>query len=70
MLCNGFFVMAEYSLVRIRKGRLEELIEQGNTGASLVLKMVGSLDAYLNVAQLGNTVTSLALGFTKINLLT
>ncbi len=55
--------MAEYSLVRIRKGRLEELIEQGNTGASLVLRMVGSLDAYLNVAQLGNTVTSLALGW-------
>ena len=55
--------MAEYSLVRIRKGRLEELIEQGDTGASLVLKMVGSLDAYLNVAQLGNTVTSLALGW-------
>jgi CBS domain containing-hemolysin-like protein len=55
--------MAEYSLVRIRKGRLEELIEQGDTGASLVLRMVGSLDAYLNVAQLGNTVASLVLGW-------
>ena len=63
MLCNGFFVMTEYALVRIRKGRLEELVEQGDTGAALVLKMVDSLDAYLNVAQLGNTVTSLILGW-------
>lgn len=63
MLCNGFFVMTEYSFVRIRKGRLEELVEQGDTGAALVLKMVGSLDSYLNVAQLGNTVTSLILGW-------
>ncbi|MEG1159609.1 MAG: hemolysin family protein [Acidaminococcaceae bacterium] len=62
-LLNGFFVMAEYSLVRVRKSRLEELIQQGNGRARLVLKMALALDTYLSAAQMGITVASLALGW-------
>ena len=62
-LLNGFFVMAEYSLVRIRKSRLEELIQQGNERAQAVLSITLSLDTYLSATQLGITVSSLALGW-------
>lgn len=55
--------MAEYSLVRVRKSRLEELIQQGNGRARLVLKMALALDTYLSAAQMGITVASLALGW-------
>lgn len=55
--------MAEYALVRVRKSRLEELIQQGNGRARVVLSMVSSLDTYLSATQLGITVSSLALGW-------
>ena len=60
---NAFFVMAEFSLVRIRKTRLEELVQQGNGRAALALKMANALDAYLSASQLGITLASLALGW-------
>lgn len=62
-LLNGFFVMAEYSLVRIRKSRLDELIRQGKSRASTVLKMSEKLDTYLSATQLGITASSLLLGW-------
>ena len=62
-LINGFFVMAEYSLVRIRKSRLEELVQQGNERARAVLEMTMSLDTYLSATQMGITIASLALGW-------
>ena len=33
LFVNGFFVAAEFSLVKIRKTRLEQLIEEGNNAA-------------------------------------
>lgn len=62
-LLNAFFVMAEYSLVRMRKSRLEELIQQGKSRAELVLKITESLDTYLSASQLGISVASLLLGW-------
>lgn len=50
-------------MVRVRKSRLEELIQQGNGRARLVLKMALALDTYLSAAQMGITVASLALGW-------
>lgn len=55
--------MAEYSLVRIRKNRLEELIQQGKNRAGTVLKMSEKLDTYLSATQLGITASSLLLGW-------
>ena len=63
VLLNGFFVVAEFSLVKIRKTRLEELVQQGNSEAKLALKIVSSLDTYLSAIQLGITLASLALGW-------
>ncbi len=63
VVINGFFVLAEFSLVKIRKTRLEELAQQGNGRAKLALKVVSSFDTYLGATQLGITLASLALGW-------
>lgn len=63
VLMNGFFVIAEFSLLKIRKTRLEELVHQGNRRAQLALKVVSSFDTYLSATQLGITLASLALGW-------
>ncbi|MDL2280569.1 hemolysin family protein [Selenomonadales bacterium OttesenSCG-928-I06] len=63
VLLNGFFVVAEFSIVKIRKTRLEELAKEGNQSASLALKIVNSLDTYLSAVQLGITLSSLGLGW-------
>jgi CBS domain containing-hemolysin-like protein len=63
VLVNSFFVIAEFSLVKIRKTRLEELSLQGNKRAELALKIVSSFDTYLGATQLGITLASLALGW-------
>lgn len=63
VLINGFFVIAEFSLVKIRKTRLEELSLQGNSRAKLALKVVSSFDTYLGATQLGITLASLGLGW-------
>ena len=55
--------MAEYSLLRVRKTRLAELVEQGNNSAKLVLKVTESLDDYLSATQMGITIASLSLGW-------
>ena len=60
---NGFFVLAEFALVRIRKTRLEELAQRGDNRASLALKMLGRIDSYLSAVQLGVTLASLGLGW-------
>ena len=60
---NGFFAAAEYSLVSIRDTRLEQLIQQGRTGARIIRKLHHKLDEVLNGIQLGMTMASLALGW-------
>jgi CBS domain containing-hemolysin-like protein len=63
VLCNGFFVAAEFSLVKVRKTRLEELAQLGNGSAQLAKKVVAKFDTYLGATQLGITLASLALGW-------
>ena len=63
VLVNAFFVIAEFSLVKVRRTRLEELIQQDNKRAALALKIVDSFDTYLGATQLGITLSSLALGW-------
>lgn len=63
VLVNGFFVIAEFALVKVRRTRLEELLQQGNRRAQLVLRITSSFDAYLGATQLGITLSSLALGW-------
>ncbi len=60
---NGFFVLAEFAIVKVRASRLEELARQGNARARSAKRMVGQLDDYLSATQLGVTVASLGLGW-------
>ena len=63
VLLNGFFVIAEFSLVKVRRTRLEELVQQGSGQAALAMKILNSFDTYLGATQLGITLSSLALGW-------
>ena len=60
---NGFFVAAEFSLVRAREPQMAGLRDEGKKGAVLALKQMDSLDEYLSACQLGITLTSLGIGF-------
>ncbi|MDR2401228.1 MAG: hemolysin family protein [Deferribacteraceae bacterium] len=60
---NAFFVLAEFSIVKIRKTRLEELVKKGNRTADHALDIVNRLDSYLSANQLGITLASLGLGW-------
>jgi CBS domain containing-hemolysin-like protein len=63
VLLNGFFVAAEFALVRVRRSRVEEEAEEGKRGAGLVLRQLDDLSKYLAACQLGITFTSLGIGF-------
>lgn len=63
VLLNAFFVVAEFSLVKVRRTRLEELIQQGNKRAQLALNVTENFESYLGATQLGITLASLALGW-------
>ena len=63
VVLNGFFVAAEFSLVKVRKTRLAELEENGSKRASVALDVTSKLDAYLSACQLGITLASLGLGW-------
>ena len=60
---NGFFVVSEFSIVKVRKTRLAELAENGSQKAALALDVTSQMDTYLSVCQLGITLASLGLGW-------
>ncbi|RKN85632.1 hemolysin family protein [Paenibacillus ginsengarvi] len=60
---NGFFVAAEFALVKVRHSRLIQLANEGSGRAKYALKVTGKLDAYLSATQLGITLASLGLGW-------
>ncbi|MDF2683161.1 MAG: HlyC/CorC family transporter [Brevibacillus sp.] len=61
---NGFFVAAEFSLVKVRQTRLTQLVSEGNhKSARYAQKVTQQLDAYLSACQLGITLASLGLGW-------
>ncbi len=60
---NGFFVAAEFALVKIRMSQLEALADGGNVRAAKAQTVAGDLDAYLSACQLGITLASLGLGW-------
>lgn len=63
LFVNGFFVAAEFSLVKVRKTRLEQLCHEGNRNAKIALKLVNDINKMLAAAQLGVTIASIALGW-------
>src|SRR5688572_23779380 len=63
VLLNGFFVAAEFSLVKVRRARIDALAAEGKTSAIATRHLLEHLDLYLSACQLGITVASLALGW-------
>jgi CBS domain containing-hemolysin-like protein len=60
---NGFFVAAEFAIVKVRLTQIEPLIAKGNWRAKLAREILFHTTAYLSAAQLGITMTSLILGW-------
>ncbi|MBN1286287.1 MAG: HlyC/CorC family transporter [Anaerolineae bacterium] len=63
VLLNAFFVAAEFSLVSVRRSRIETLIAEGNSAAKVVQAAIKDLDRYIAATQLGITIASLGLGW-------
>jgi CBS domain containing-hemolysin-like protein len=63
IFANGFFVAAEFALVRTRRSRMEELAKKGDRRASRVLRQLDDLSEYLSACQFGITLASLGIGF-------
>jgi len=63
VLLNGFFVAAEFAIVKVRGSQIELKARQGHPLAKLSHTIVQHLDAYLSATQLGITLSSLALGW-------
>jgi len=60
---NGFFVAAEFALVKVRPSQLDAAIDEGVHGARFARHITSHLDAYLSATQLGITLSSLGLGW-------
>jgi CBS domain containing-hemolysin-like protein len=63
VLANGFFVAAEFSIIAVRRTRLEQRASEGSTLARLALRSVDNISNYLAATQLGVTIASIFLGF-------
>ena len=60
---NGFFVAAEFALVKVRETQLQPLLAKKRRRAKLAKHIINNLDAFLSACQLGITLASLALGW-------
>lgn len=64
VLLNGFFVAAEFAIVKVRASQIEMRAQTTGSGAAkLSARIVGNLDGYLAATQLGITLASLGLGW-------
>ncbi|MDI6525953.1 hemolysin family protein [Pseudomonas otitidis] len=63
VLLNGFFVAAEFAMVKLRATRVESIADQHGWRGSILRTVHNQLDAYLSACQLGITLASLGLGW-------
>lgn len=63
VLLNGFFVAAEFSIVKVRYSQIQLKAAEGNALAKQAEHIIKHLDSYLSATQLGITLASLALGW-------
>jgi len=63
VLANGFFVTAEFAIVKVRATRITELAQRGSRSARVAARVIGQMDEYLSATQLGITLASLGLGW-------
>jgi CBS domain containing-hemolysin-like protein len=63
VLLNGFFVAAEFAIVKVRMTQIEAMLRRGQPLARVAKGIVAKLDSYLSATQLGITLASLGLGW-------
>jgi CBS domain containing-hemolysin-like protein len=63
VLINGFFVAAEFALVRVKRARMEEEAGEGDKAASRVVSQLDRIDEALSACQVGITMASIGIGF-------
>ena len=63
VLANGFFVAAEFAIVKVRASQIEIKMKTGSRVAQVAKHITTHLDGYLAATQLGITISSLALGW-------
>ena len=63
VLLNGFFVGAEFAMVKVRASQLELLVRSGSLFARFAQTISSNINAYLSATQLGITLASLGLGW-------
>lgn len=67
---NGFFVAAEFAIVKVRSSQIELKIKEGNRIANVSRHITQHLDGYLAATQLGITLASLGLGWVGKDVMT
>ncbi len=63
VMLNGFFVAAEFAIVKVRSSQVELKAKTGNQSAKTAKHILQNLDGYLSATQLGITLASLGLGW-------
>lgn len=63
LLVNGFFVAAEFAIVRARKAKFEQMTKDGNVDAELALKALEDMNFFIAAVQVGVTVASIGIGW-------
>ena len=60
---NGFFVAAEFAVVRSRRARLEQMRDEDVRGSGRALDQLDRVDEFVATSQVGITLASLGIGF-------
>jgi putative hemolysin len=68
ILLNGLFVAAEFSLVRVRRTRIEQLVDEGSRGARRVERLVSQPGRFLAVIQIGVTFVGSSAAFAGVSI--
>jgi len=63
VLLNGFFVAAEFAVVKSRRSRIEQLQADGDRRAARALDQLDHVDVYVACSQVGITLASIGIGF-------
>lgn len=63
LFSNGFFVASEFAMVKVRKTRIEQLVNEGNYNAQIAMEALKDLDKFIAAVQLGVTISSIGLGW-------
>ena len=63
LFSNGFFVASGFAVVKVRKARIEQLVNEGNYNPKIALEALKDLDKFIAAVQLGVTISSIGLGW-------